>query len=90
MANVVSAPNTSKRCLLQISRGSHIPLLRLHQQIFEIKKCLFGRVHVDERGRDTGLATTTCTTDLMHVVLNLLGHRVVDNVLNLVKVQALQ
>ena len=52
------------------------------------EKSLFDR-SIDERGRHASAAASTCATDAMHVVLDVLGHVEVDHVLYVGKVEAL-
>ena len=64
-------------------------LAGFHEKVLEVEQRLLGRVHVDERGRDTGLAATARTADLVHVVLDFLGHGEDDDVLDVVEVETL-
>ena len=62
-------------------------LAGFHKQVLQVEQGLLGRIHVDERGCDTGLATTTRTADLVDVVLDLLRHGEDDDVLDIVEVK---
>ena len=61
----------------------------LHEEVLEVEQGLLGRVHVHERGRDPGLPAAARATNLVHVVLDLLGHGEDDDVLDVVEVEAL-
>lgn len=64
------------------------PLLAgLHEEVLEVEQGLLGRVHVHERGRDPGLPAAARAPDLVHVVLDLLGHGEDDDVLDVVEVE---
>ncbi len=62
-------------------------LLRLEQKVLEIQQDGLLAHLVDERGRHAGLARPTGTTDPVDVVLDVLGHVVVYDVLDVWKVQ---
>ena len=62
-------------------------LASLQEKVLQIEQRLLRRVHIDERGRNAGLAATARTTDLMDVVLDLLGHGEDDDVLDVVEVE---
>ena len=64
-------------------------LAGFHEKVLEVEQRLLGRVHVDERGRDTGLAAAARTADLVNVVLDLFRHGEDDDVLDVVEVQTL-
>jgi hypothetical protein len=78
-----------------LSKVSHSPehkagyelLSGFHQKVLEIQQSLLWGVEVDECRRDTSFSGTTRSTNLMHVVLNLLGHGEVDHVLYFVEVE---
>ena len=75
------ATAAGRQALSKRTCGDHLLLTCLHEEILEVEKRLLRGVHVDERGRDTCFAATARTADLVHVVLNLLGHGEDDNVL---------
>mmetsp|Transcript_13892 Transcript_13892/g.58837 ORF Transcript_13892/g.58837 Transcript_13892/m.58837 type:complete len:221 (-) Transcript_13892:1282-1944(-) len=75
--------------VVQHRKHGRDPLLRLAQQVLEVQQDRFRLVLVDERGGDPRLTAATGAADAVDVVFNLLGHVVVDDVLDVRKVQTL-
>ncbi len=75
--------------MLQLNVQVNSLLTRFHQEVFEIQKRLFWRVHVDESRRNASFATSTRTTDLMDIIFNFLGHGKDNDVLDIIKIETL-
>ena len=66
--------------------GRH-PLFGLHQQVLQVEQDSAVDALVDERRGSACVLSTTCATNSMHVVLDVIRHVVVDHVLDLWKIQ---
>ena len=80
--------NSKERTVVKenLIAGVCLLLTSFYQQILEVQKSLFGRVHVNKSRRNAGFPTPTSTPNLMHIIFNLLGHGKYDDVLDVIEI----